>query len=178
MNFLKRIWEMPFSYLDRQDAEERLTFNVLVGRHLRDITAVIGLLEIVYSGLAFIDRLNPTRPSNVYYVEILSNSSFWAGAFLLSGIVVAVSLKRMELRASAMAISSGCLLVWGVVIFFKALTAIEPVALSVGITGFTVGVIAYKACLSWNVIMFNNRYFTREDVMDAKALDTANTAGQ
>ena len=161
---LKRAFTMPYSFLDRQDKEERLTFNVLVGRHLRDITAVVGILQLVYAGLAFIDRLNPTVPSNVYYVEILANDRFWAGTYLISGLLVMIALKKMELRAVAMAISSACFMIWGVIIFFKSFTAVNPVALSLGVTVFAMGIVAYKVCLAWNVIMFNHRYFTTEDI--------------
>lgn len=158
---------MTYKYLDRQEKEERLTFNILVGRHLRDITAVLAGVQIVFAALAFIDRLNPTRPATVYYVELLANDSFWAGAFMLSGVLGMVSLKTMELRSASMAISSACLAIWGVIIFFKALTAVEPVALSVGIMGVTLGIVAYKVCLSWNIIMFNHRHFyTPEDVQE------------
>lgn len=163
-NYLERIRLMTYHYLDRQDKEERLTFNVLVGRHLRDITATIAAVQIVFAGLAFIDRLNPSKPATVYYVELLSNDSFWAGAFMLSGVLGMASLKMMELRSAAMAIASACFMIWGVIIFFKALTAVEPVALSVGIMGLTIGVVAYKVCLSWQIIMFNHRWFTTEDV--------------
>lgn len=163
--YIDRVKLMTLHYLDRRDKEERLTFNVLVGRHLRDITATLGSVQIVFAALAFVDRLNPTKESTVYYVELLSNDTFWAGAFMLSGALGLISLKMMELRSVAMAIASACCAIWGVIIFFKALTASEPVALSVGIMGFTLGVIAYKVCLSWNIIMFNHN-FTTEDVKD------------
>lgn len=154
------------SYVDRQEREERLSFDILIGRHLRDITTTISVLQICFALLAFIDRLNPTVAASVYYVELLSNDSFWAGAFLLSGVVGVVSLKQMELRAVGMAVASACLMIWGVVIFFKALTALQPVALSVGFMGVALGIVAYKVCVSWNVVMFNNRYFTEEPITD------------
>jgi hypothetical protein len=152
-----------YNFLDRRDKEERLTFNVLVGRHLRDITLCLGVIQVVYALLSFVDRLNPTVDSTVYYVEILANASFWAGAFLVSGIFVIVSMKFMELRAIGMAVSAACLFIWGTIIFFKALTAERPVALSLGLTVAALGVVAYKACLSWNVLMFNQK-FGHEDV--------------
>lgn len=171
-DYMKRIETTMHTYLDRQDKEERLTFNVLVGRHLRDITITIAVLQIVFAALSFIDRLNPTRVSTVFYVEILANDNFWAGAFLLSGVMGLVSIKTMELRSVAMASASACLMIWGIIIFFKALTAIAPVALSVGIMGVAIGIVAYKVCLAWNVIMFNHRYFTKEDVQEkVKELD-------
>lgn len=160
--YVERIKHMANSYIDRQDKEERLTFNVLVGKHLRDITACISVIQIIFAGLAFVDRLNPTKESSVYYVELIANDSFWAGAFVLSGVIGIVSLKTMELRAVGMAIASACLGIWGIIIFFKALTAIAPVALSLGLMGVAIGIIAYKVCLAWNVVMFNHRYFTDE----------------
>lgn len=172
-NYIERIRSMTYHYLDRQDKEERLTFNVLVGRHLRDITATLAFVQVTFALLAFIDRLNPTKLATVYYVELLANDSFWAGAFMLSGVLGMVSLKMMELRSASMAIASACFLIWGVIIFFKALTAAEPVAFSVGLMGVTLGVVAYKVCLSWNIIMFNHRYFTTEDVQaKVQELDT------
>ena len=57
---LQRIRNVPYSFLDRQDREEKLTFNILVGRHLRDITAAVGGLQIIFAFLAFINLLNPT----------------------------------------------------------------------------------------------------------------------
>ena len=160
--YVERIKNMAHSYIDRQEKEERLTFNVLVGKHLRDITACISVIQIIFAGLAFIDRLNPTKESTVYYVELIANDSFWAGAFLLSGVFGVVSLKMMEMRPVGMAIASACLMIWGIIIFFKALTAVEPVALSLGLLGVAIGIIAYKVCLAWNVVMFNHRYFTEE----------------
>jgi len=160
-------FNLGYNFLDRRDKEERLSFNVLVGRHLRDITLVLGLVQIVFSFLAFIDRLNPTVASTVLYVEILSNDSFWAGAFLVSGVVVLISMKKMELRAPGMAISAACFFIWGAIIFFKAITAERPVALSLGFVVASLGVVAYKACLSWNVLQFNQE-FGVEDVKRAE----------
>jgi hypothetical protein len=138
-----------------------------VGRHLRDITLAIGVTELVFAVLAFINRLNPTVPSQVYYVEILADDSFWAGAFLVTGVLVMLSMKVMELRAIGMAISSACFQIWGIIIFFKAFTAERPVALSLGLLSVAVGVIAYKACLSWNVLTFNQK-FGYEDIKRAE----------
>lgn len=153
----------PYSFLDRQDKEERLSFNTLVGRHLRDITLSIGLTELVFAFLAFIDRLNPTVPSTVYFVNVLANDSFWAGAFMITAVLVIVSMKIPELRSIGMSISSACCLIWGVVVFFQAATAQMPVALSVGIAAVSLGVVAYKVCLAWNVIHFKQK-FGVEDV--------------
>src|SRR6185503_8927067 len=108
--------------------------------------------------LAFVDRLNPTVRSSIYIVETLADDSFWAGAYLISGSLVLISMRSVNLRAIAMAVSAACYFVWGILIFFKSITAIQPVAWSLGLTMTAFGVVAYKACLSWNVLMFNQEY--------------------
>jgi len=158
-----------YNFVDHRDKEEKLSFNVLVGRHLRDITAALGILQILFAGLAFIDRLNPTVLSSVYMVEVLVNDSFWAGAFLITGIVVIIALKFMEFRAISMAITSACFMIWGILVFIKALTAVQPVALSVGLAAFALGVIGYKTCLAWNVLLFKQQ-FTEADIVKASSL--------
>ena len=86
-SYIERVRHVIKSYVDRQEREERLSFDILIGRHLRDITTTISVLQICFALLAFIDRLNPTVAASVYYVELLSNDSFWAGAFLLSELL-------------------------------------------------------------------------------------------
>lgn len=124
----------------------------LFSRHVKDMTLALGLLQIIYSLLAFIDRLNPTIASSYYVVDLLIDDSFWSGAFLLSGSFVVASMQYKLLREVSMAFSAGTLLVWGMLCFLKSLSAVQPVAWSVGLSAIALGIIAYKLCVTWNTL--------------------------
>jgi hypothetical protein len=163
MSMVRRFYQMPYSWLDRQGPEERLTFNTLVSKHLRDITIACGALELIYSLLSFInqftDRELLTVDSTAYYVDSRVNAGFWAGVFAISGILVIISLKKRELRAVGMAITAACLLIWGLTVSIRSMFGYRPILMLLGLTAITIAVIAYKVCLAWHVIMFNHKFY-------------------
>lgn len=137
------------------ELDDATGFNKLLGKHLRDITLLIGLLQIVFALLAAYDRLNPTVPSHNPFLEILVDDSFWAGIFLGSGCTVLISMKNVPLRAHAMAFTSAAMLVWGLLCFMKSITAITPVALSLAIVVFALGALSVKLNMMWNLLTLN-----------------------
>jgi hypothetical protein len=140
---------------DTLEVEQKLTLEQLLSRHLRDVTLAIGLLQFIYAFLSSFDRLNPTIRSSVYLIEVTTNDTFWAGAFLVTSIWVAVSLRKPHLRPSATGMSAANLLVWGVLVFAKSVTAIQPVAWSVGLAAVVLGFVAYKLCIIWTNLKYD-----------------------
>lgn len=127
--------------------EADIPLNALIGRHLNYIVLTLGLLQVSFSILAFIDRLNPTVASRFYIVDTLIDDSFWAGIFLISGSLVLVSVKTAELKKTAMAVSASAFLVWGLLCFLKSLSTVMPIAWSVGLAVIALGIVAYKLCI-------------------------------
>ena len=138
------------------ELDDSTPFNRLLGKHLRDITLVIGLVQIIFAILAVYERLNPTVQSTNLFIEILVDDNFWAGIYLASGISVAVAMKNVLMRAHAMAFSSAAMLVWGLLCFIKSVTAITPVALSLSVVVFALGVLAAKVNMMWNLVTFSH----------------------
>lgn len=136
------------------EQKEKATINRLVGKHLVHITAGFGLLQGIFSVLAAVDRLNPTVPSNNITLQTFTDDTFWAGIYLLSACVVAISLAKVEMRGVGMAITSAVLMVWGFLCFFRSLTAIHPVALSLSVAVFFLGIFAGYLCSLWNDIAY------------------------
>jgi len=155
---------MPYSWLDRQGPEEKLSFNTLVSKHLRDITLTCGLLQIFYAVMSFINRMTEngaaTSDSTLYFVDSRANSGFWAGVFALSGILVLISLKRPEVRTVGMAVTSACLMIWGITVSVRSIMeAYRPILFLLGVTAITLSVVAYKVCLAWHVVRFNHKFY-------------------
>lgn len=134
--------------------KEKATINRLVGKHLVHITAGFGLIQAIFAVLAAVDRLNPTIPSNNITLETFTDDTFWAGIYILSACVVAISLWKPEMRGVSMAITSSVLMVWGFLCFFRSLTAIHPVALSLSVAVFFLGIFAGYLCSLWNDIAY------------------------
>lgn len=130
-----------------------------LNRHVLGMTLAIGLAELTLAGLAFIDRLNPTTPSTSAVVDVLIVDDFWAGAFLIVGIWMLLSIKNRfkELRSSATGMSAGVLLVWGGLCFAKSVTSVQPVSWTAGIAVFVVGILAWKLCNLWTSLLFTTR---------------------
>lgn len=139
----------------QDDGKEKFSFNILLGKHLRDITVVIGIIELIFAVLAGFDRLNPTVPSYNQSIETLTDDHFWAGVYLIGSFMILVSLKKIQFRGIATAFASGTFHVWGFLCFFKSLTAISPVALSLSVSVFLLGAIAANVCSMWNIITFD-----------------------
>lgn len=154
---------MPYSWLDKQGPEEKLSFNTLVSRHLRDITVACGVLQLLYSVLSFVNQLTDNTISDTaavsYYVDSRINAGFWGGVFAISGIVCMIALKQKELRTVAMAITSACLLIWGLTISIRSLFGYRPILLLLGLTAIFFAVVAYKVCLAWHVVQFNHKFY-------------------
>lgn len=135
--------------------DEATGFNKLLGKHLRDITFLMGILQIVFAILAFYHRLNPTVPSYNVFLEILVDDAFWAGIYLASGTTVLISMKNVYIRAHGMAFTSAVMLVWGLLCFLKSITAVTPVALSLAVVVFALGALSVKLNMMWNLVHFS-----------------------
>lgn len=137
------------------DSEDLSVFENLLERHMIGIMWMLGLMQLMFSAFAFVNRLNPTVESLYDIVDLFIDSKFWAGCYLLSGFITLAAVKRQELRAVSMALSTGTFGVWGFLCIAKSFTSVTPIAWSIGFAVMGLGWVSYKLCLVWGIVQFD-----------------------
>lgn len=134
----------------------RLTnFEQVIEKNLVQIMAAMGILQLLFSGFAFADRLNPTVPSKYVLITVFIDSRFWAGCYFISGLLSLIAVRRRESRALATAISAAAFGIWGTLCIILSFTSVEPIAWSIGFAVAALGWVSYKLCLVWGLTEFD-----------------------
>lgn len=135
--------------------EELSTFEKVLEKHLQAVVFAFAVLQMLFAFFALIDRLNPTVPSSYVLVDVFVDTKFWAGTYLLSGLISMIAVRRPDIRALAMALSAATFGVWGLLCVIKSLTTITPVAYTIGVSVMGLGWVSYKLCLIWGITTFD-----------------------
>lgn len=145
----------PIQALEPPEIERLSSFEQVLERHLLGLMAGIGMIQVMFAAFAFIDRLNPTVPSKYSIVSMFVNTQFWAGCFLVSGILTLVSIRRPAVRALSTAIGAAAFGIWGGLCIALSFTSVRPIAWSIGFAVAMLGWVSYKLCLVWGVLTFD-----------------------
>lgn len=131
------------------------SFERLIEKHMLPIMAVLGIIQVMFAVFSVFERMNPTVDSRYIIVDTFIDNKIWAGIFFVLGLVTIVAVRRAEVRVLATALTCAGLSIWGVLCIVKSVTAVQPVAWSVGVAVGTLGFVAYKLCLIWATLLFD-----------------------
>lgn len=135
--------------------EDLNAFEKMLERHLVGVVGALGALQIVFAAFAAIGRLNPTVASVYDLVDVFVDTKFWAGIYLVSGLITLMAVRRSNIRALSMALSAATFGVWGLLCLIKSFTTVIPVAYTIGVAVMGLGWVSYKLCLVWGIVTFD-----------------------
>lgn len=134
---------------------ELTSFERLIEKHMLPLMATLGVVEVVFAVFSVFERMNPTVDSRYIIVDTFIDNKIWAGIFFVLGLITIAAVRMKEARVLATALSCAGLCIWGVLCIVKSATAVQPVAWSVGVAVGTLGIVSYKLCLIWGMMLFD-----------------------
>jgi len=133
--------------------------HTLVYKARLGVTFLIGISQAIMAILALYSRLSESTGSQYALFYILTDDRYWAGAFTIASVIVFMGFKQYRLHPISMSVSSGLLLVWGVLTVGDIVTSpIDSLPIISGILSIALGIVAFFMSQIWNVILWDIKY--------------------
>ncbi len=133
--------------------------HALVYKAKLSITFLIGVAQFTMAVLTLFNRLSESANSEYILFNVLTNDAYWAGAFTISALLVFIGFSQYKLHPISMSVSSGLLLVWGLLIIGDVITTpINGLPIISGILAIALGVVSFFMSQIWNIILWDVKY--------------------
>ena len=123
------------------------------------VTFLIGIAQFVMVVLALFSRLSEPAGSEYIVFNILTDDKYWSGMFTICAILVFIGFKQYRLHPISMSVSSGLLLVWGILTVGDIITSpVDNFPIVGGVLSVMLGIVAFFMSQIWNVILWDIKY--------------------